>query len=227
MFMEEERALVTAYGLRMISEGLAAGTSGNISVYNPETGYMAISPSGVPYEDTKAEDIVIMDLDGHIIDGAKKPSSEYELHSNIYKLRSDIRALVHAHSTYCTTLACMGEPLRAVHYAIADAGVATLPMAPYETFGTPQLAGAVAEAVGDKAKGLLMANHGMIAGGGSLNEAFSLALTMEWCAQIQWRCMCAGRMNVLTDEQMDAAFKRYSSYGQKKPEDGSGNQGYF
>ncbi len=227
MFMEEERAQVTAYGMRMIAEGLAAGTSGNISIYNPETGYMAISPSGIPYDETKAEDIVIMDLDGHIIDGIRKPSSEFELHSNIYKLRSDITALVHAHSVYCTTLACMGQPLRAVHYAIADAGTPELPLAPYETFGTPALAKAVADSIGDKAKGLLMANHGMIAGGGTLKEAFGLALTMEWCAQIQWRCMCAGHMNILTDEQMADAFRKYSTYGQKKPGDSSGSQGYF
>ncbi len=214
MLMEKERQAIVDYGNRLITDGLTSGTAGNISIYDPSTGYMVIGPSGIPYADTRPEDVVVMDLNGNIVEGMRKPSSEFGLHGGIYRRRPDLHALVHAHSVYCTTLACMGEPLRSVHYAIADAGVATLPLARYETFGTAALAEAVGEAIGDQAKGLLMANHGMIAGGDDIKSAFGLALTMEWCAQIQWRCMCAGKMNVISDEQMEDAFAKYKTYGQ-------------
>ena len=227
MLLDRERKKIVEYGNRMLAEKLTSGTSGNISIYDPETGYMAISPSGIPYPDTAPEDVVIMDLQGTVVDGIRKPSSEYMLHSVFYKNRKDIRAVVHAHSMYCTTLACIGQPLKAVHYAIADAGAAALPIARYETFGTPELAGAVEEVLDSHIKGMLLANHGMLAAGTDIKEAFSLAMTMEWCAELQWRCMCAGKPNVLTDEQMAEAIKRYQSYGQTTGDTARSVKGYF
>lgn len=97
---------------KMSSAGLCKGTSGNISIYEPETGYMAISPSGLGYFDTKPEDVVIMDLNNNIIDGNRKPSSEHGLHTVFYQNRPDARAVVHTHSTYCTTLACLHNQSR-------------------------------------------------------------------------------------------------------------------
>lgn len=226
MLLENERIDVVAYGNRMISEHLTSGTAGNISIYDPKSGYMAISPSGIPYADTQPKDIVIMDLEGNIIDGERKPSSEYLLHSVFYKNRKDICAVVHAHSMYCTTLACMGQPLVAVHYAIADTGSSALPIARYETFGTPELAEAVEEVLDDHTKGMLLANHGMLAAGKTIKEAFSLAMTMEWCAELQWRCMCAGKPNILTDKEMEKALEKYKTYGQ--PSTGTDEvKGYF
>ncbi len=225
MLMQEAREQLTEYGRRLTAEGLTSGTSGNLSMFDPAAGTMAISPSGMAYDAMTPADIVVMDLDGNVLDGERKPSSEHALHSAFYKNRPDVTAVVHAHSTYCTTLACMGEPLRPVHYAIADAGVSELPLVPYHTFGTRELADDVAAHLGGGAKGLLMANHGMLACGADMKSAFSLALTMEWCAEIQWRCMAAGRPNILTDEQMAAAIEAYGHYGQKKAGEKTG--GYF
>ena len=123
MLMEEARNKIVEFGKRMSADGLAPGTAGNISIYDPETGYMAISPSGVPYDKTLPEDVVILDLDGNVIDGDKKPSSEHGLHAVFYRTDPEARAVVHNHSMYCTILACMGEPLRSVHFALAEAQI--------------------------------------------------------------------------------------------------------
>ena len=226
MKMKEARELIVAYGNRMIADRLTLGTSGNLSIYDPAEGLMAISPSGVAYADTKPEDIVIMDLDGNIVEGDKKPSSEHELHSVFYRNKKDICAVVHAHSMYCTTLACMGKPLQSVHYALAEALTDTIPMVPYYTYGTQALADGVAEAIkGSESRGVLLANHSMVACSETMQSAYGLALTMEWCAEVEWRALAAGGMNVLTSEQMAEVMEKYKTYGQVR-EDGSRPRGY-
>lgn len=131
MLMEKERQEIVDYGKKMSSAGLSKGTSGNISAYDPVCGYMAISPSGLDYFETAAEDIVILDLDGNLIEGSRKPSSEHALHATIYKLHPDARGVVHAHSTYCTTFACLKQPIEAVHYLLAGAQTSCVPCADY------------------------------------------------------------------------------------------------
>ena len=143
MLMEEERKQIVEYGKKMSASGLSVGTSGNISIYDPETGYMCISPSGLGYFDTTPEDVVVMDLDGNIVDGKRKPSSEHGLHTVVYKNRPEARAVVHTHSPYATTLACMHETLKPIHYVIMGSAVDEVPLVPYVTFGTPELADAV------------------------------------------------------------------------------------
>ena len=225
MLMERERLQVVEYGNRMTKDGLTIGTAGNISICDRENNRMVISPSGIPYDQTKPEDIVVMDLQGNVLEGENKPSSEHELHAVIYRNRADLSAVVHTHSMYCTTLACMGKPLVSVHYALADAHVDTIPLVDYHTFGTVELANAVAKGLEGPTHGLLLANHGMVACGDTIRSAYGLALTMEWCAQVQWRCMAAGSMNVLTEEQMAVVMEAYKSYGQVRA-DGTRPQGY-
>ena len=217
MLLEEMRQKVVDYGNQLISSGLTIGTAGNISMYDPETGYMVISPSGIPYAKTTAEDVVVMDLQGNIVDSKRTPSSEHSLHAAFYLEKPDARAVVHAHSMYCTTLACAGVDLKATHYAIADTGVATVPTVPYETYGTPELADEVRKCLRESdSKALLMANHGMVAYGDSLEKAFAIANTCEWCAQVQWRAMAISTPNVLSDEQMAEVIEHYKTYGQAK-----------
>ena len=146
MLMQEERELVVEYGKKMSAARLSTGTSGNISIYNAEKGLVALSPSGMDYFSTTPEDVVILDLDGKVVDGKRKPSSEWALHTTFYKHKPHARAVVHTHSVYCTTLAVLGEPIRAVHYVIGDAGAAEVPCAPYQLFGTEALAEAAMEA---------------------------------------------------------------------------------
>ena len=221
MLMQEERELVVEYGKKVSLAGLCPGTSGNISIYNAEKSLMAISPSGMDYFETKPEDIVITDLEANVVDGTRKPSSEWGLHTTFYKHKPDARAVVHTHSVYCTTFAVLGQPIRAVHYVIGDAGGDIIPGAPYQTFGTVELAEAAIEACGNS-DAVLLGNHGIVVCGGSIKNAFSLACNAEYIAQLQYRAMCIGQPNILSKEQMDEVLEKFKSYGQPN----SGKKGY-
>ena len=213
MLMEKERQEIVDYGKKMSSAGLSKGTSGNISAYDDKTGMMAITPSGIGYFETTPEDIVVMDLDGNIIEGTRKPSSEHVLHATIYKLNEDAKGVVHAHSTFCTTLSCMDEPVIATHYLLAGAQTHEVPCAKYATYGTPELAHEVENSM-NEGLALLLANHGMVAWGPSLSKAFNVAENVEWVAEIQWRCMCAGKPSVLAEEEIEKVIESFRTYGQ-------------
>jgi len=223
MLMEKERQKIVDYGKKMSSSGLTNGTSGNISAYDPESGYMAISPSGIGYFETKVEDIVIMDLSGNIVEGDCVPSSEHDLHTTVYKKHPECRGVVHTHSMYCTTFSCMNEPIRAAHYLIAGAEEAIVPVVPYALFGSTELAEKLYETEVD-GLAVLLANHGMVAYGPSLEKAFNVAENVEWVAEIQWRAMCVGKVNNLSNKQIKDVIDEFSSYGQ--PSDDTIKTGY-
>ena len=154
MLMQEERELVVEYGKKMSAARLSTGTSGNISIYNAEKGLMAISPSGIDYFSTRPEDVVITDLDANIVDGDKKPSSEWGLHTTFYRHKPHARAVVHTHSMYCTTFAVLGQPIRAVYGgthlveadgARIDATIRALQQMGLETLGLSHCSGDAAE----------------------------------------------------------------------------------
>ena len=170
MFLRRERELVAEFGRRMSAEGLSNGTSGNLSIYVPEEGYMVLSPSGMRYEDIHPEDVVVLTLEGKPVDGERKPSSEWALHAGFYREKPEIRGVVHTHSPYCTTFAVLNEPIRAVHYAIAGAGTDEIPCAPYCTFGTGLLAERAVRYCG-RGNAVLLGNHGVVCCGESLEKA--------------------------------------------------------
>ena len=213
MLMQEERELIVEYGKKMSAARLSTGTSGNLSIYDPEKGLMAISPSGIDYFSTKPEDVVLMDLEARVADGARKPSSEWALHTTFYKRKPHARSVVHTHSMFCTTFAVLGQPLRAVHYVIGDAGTAEVPCAPYRTFGTPELAEAASEICGDS-DAVLLGNHGLVVCGRDIKSAYGLACNLEYVAELQYRAMCVGTPNVLTAGQMAEVMERFQTYGQ-------------
>lgn len=213
--MEKERNLVVEYGKKLVTENLTDGTGGNISIYDPEQGLMCISPSGMDYFSIKPEDVVVMNLDGEIVDGDKKPSSEKDLHIQMYKHKPGMTAAVHTHSMFCTVLACLGEPICSVHYVLADAATDVVPVTPYLTYGSKELAVAAAETIGD-AKATLLANHGFISVGKDINDAFGIARECEWVAQIQWRCKSVGTPNILSREEMEKVMIKFQSHGQVK-----------
>ena len=214
MLMRCEREALVDYGKKLSLAGLCPGTSGNLSVYDPDSGLMAITPSGLNYFETRPEDIVITDLSGNIVDGGLRPSSELNLHAAFYRAKPEARSVVHTHSVFCTTLGILGEPVRAVHFMIGAANSREIPLAPYVTFGTEELAEVAVRFCGGS-KAVMLANHGLVTCGGSLADAFELAVTLEYVAQLQYRARCAGSPNVLDDEQVDAAIERFRSYGQK------------
>jgi len=213
MLMREERELVVEYGKKMSSAHLSTGTSGNISIYNAEKGLMAISPSGMDYFSTQPEDVVITDLEAHVVDGTRKPSSEWALHTIFYKNKPEAGAVVHTHSVYCTTFAVLGQPIRAVHYVIGDANTDKVPCAPYQTFGTVELAEAAVKVCG-QSNAVLLGNHGLVVCGQDIKSAYSLACNLEYVAELQYHAMCIGTPNNLSDAEMAAVMEKFKTYGQ-------------
>lgn len=216
MYLEEKKELVE-YGKKMSAEGLSSGTSGNLSIYLKEEGVVLITPSGIGYFDTTPEDIVVMDLEGNIIEGTRKPSSEWHLHTLFYKNKPEARAVVHTHSKFCTTLSTLRMLIKAVHYVIADAGTNEVPCAPYRRYGTEELAKVAVESA-KESNAVLLANHGIVVCGKNLKSAYGLAKGMEYVAEIQVTAMSVGEPVVLSKEEMDEVLEGFKTYGQVKRE---------
>ncbi|NLY76815.1 MAG: L-fuculose-phosphate aldolase [Tissierellia bacterium] len=214
MLMEKERRLIVEFGRRLVTSGLTSGTGGNLSIYNREEKLMAISPSGIDYFDIEPENVAVLNIEGEIIDGNKKPSSEVELHRIFYERRRDIDAIIHTHTIYATTLACLNWALPPVHYMVALAGK-DVRCAPYATFGTKELAENAFEAMKDR-KAVLLANHGLLTGGSSLEEAFNITEQIEYCAELYYRTKSIGEPVILSQEEMDLMKEKFKTYGQGK-----------
>lgn len=214
MLMEKERKLIVEFGRKLATSGLTRGTGGNLSIYNRKERLIAISPSGIDYFEVKPENVAVLTIEGKQIDGDKKPSSEVELHRIFYERRADIDAMIHTHTIYATTLACLNWSLPPVHYMVAVAGK-DVRCAPYATFGTRQLAENAFEFMKDR-KAVLLANHGLLAGGSSLDEAFNITEQIEYCAEIYYRTRCIGEPVILSDEEMELMKEKFKTYGQGK-----------
>lgn len=212
MLLNKERELVVEYGKKLLESGLTTGTGGNLSLFNREQELLAISPSGLDYRLSSPEDIVVMDLDGNIKDSERKPSSEYGFHTAIYRERPDVNAVVHTHSVYATTVACLNMELPAVHYLVGFAGK-KVPLAPYATFGTPELAENVINTIGNY-NAVLLANHGLITVGRKIGNAFDAAEELELVARIYIQALSVGKPVIVPDEEMDKVIDKFSTYGQ-------------
>ena len=214
MLLEGERELLVAYGKKLISHRLTTGTGGNMSIFNRKKGLIAITPSGLDYFDTRPEDVVVLQVDGEIVEGKREPSSELPMHRIFYQRREDINALVHVHSRHATTLSCLNWNLPAVHYLVAFAGN-EVKCAQYATFGSEELARSAFEAMKDK-KAVLLANHGLLTGGKDLPFAFDLAEVIEFCAEIYYRSKCIGEPVIISAREMEAVaekLRRHATLG--------------
>lgn len=203
------RKEIIATALAMNSHGINRGKSGNVSA-RWKDGFL-ITPSGLPYEGTRPVDIVFVDGKGQPA-GKRPPSSEWRFHHDIYRTRKDAQAIVHAHSSFATTLACLGMDVPAFHYMIAVAGGNSIRCAPYATFGTQELSDHALKAMADR-KACLLANHGMIATGGSLNRALALAVEVEALCEQYWRAVQIGEPAILSDAEMEAVLEKFKTYG--------------
>jgi L-fuculose-phosphate aldolase len=210
MSTELHRQLIET-AVAMNASGTNCGTSGNLSV-RTDTGFL-ITPSGLDYNDLVPEDIVSMNLDGEW-QGPNAPSSEWRFHRDIYRQRADALAIVHAHPTFCATLACLGKPIPAFHYMVAVAGGKDIRCSPYATFGTQELSDHVLAALEDR-KACLMANHGVVCFGGDLPGALALAVEVEQLAQVYYQCLVAGEPTILDDHEMERVLEKFRDYGRK------------
>lgn len=194
---------------RALHETGNVGTSGNLSVRQGDG--LLITPSGVPYGQLTPAMLVSLDMDGATC-GPGKPSSEWRFHRDIYAQRPEARAVVHAHSPHATALACQGRGIPAFHYEVAFAGGPDIRCAPYATFGTQALSDGVIAALQGR-RACLMANHGMVCFGASLDGAMALAETVEQLARIYSLSLATGEPAILDDEEMARVQTLFESYG--------------
>ncbi|MDS0280748.1 class II aldolase/adducin family protein [Haloarcula onubensis] len=212
MRTEEAKAAVSELGRRMLDDGLTKGTGGNISV-KTEDGTVAISPSGMAYDDIGVDDVPVVDIDGEQVAGEKKPSSEFRMHTDVLRERDDVGAIVHNHSPYASTFASIDEPVEASHYLIAFIGD-EIPVASYETYGTAELAEVALETLGEEYNACLLENHGVLATGATAEKAYEVALMVEYCARIHYQARSIGEPELLSDGEIDTLLERFANYGQ-------------
>jgi|LSQX01.1.fsa_nt_gb L-fuculose-phosphate aldolase len=215
MLMEKERQDIIYYSQKMAESGLTKGTGGNISVYDRELGYVAITPSAVDYDELQPEDIAIVKLDGTQVEGDYLPSSEKDMHLLCYKKRDDIQAVVHTHSLYAIIMACLHEEIPPVHYLIGFAK-GRVKCIPYYPFGSMELAIAASEGLEDK-NAVLLGNHGLLAVGGDVKHAYSVAEIIEFVAEIYYKTSLKGAPQILSDDDMEEVYRRFDAYRKSKP----------
>ncbi len=194
--------------------GINQGRSGNVSVRVPEG--LLITGSGIAYEAMEPRHIVEMDLDGGYR-GDVLPSSEWRMHLDLMRTRADAQAVVHTHSTYATALSCLRHGIPAFHYMVAVAGGADIRCADYATFGTAALSRQMLTAMEGRSA-CLLANHGVIVIGKSLDDALARAVEVETLAKQYWIARSLGQPVVLDEAEMARVLARFRSYGQQRPE---------
>jgi len=211
------REAVVATAREMNALGINRGKSGNVSARwrDGDVESYLITPSAMPYASIAPADIVAMPLDGveDAARGTRRPSSEWRFHRDIYRARGDASAIVHTHAPFATSLACLRRGIPAFHYMVAVAGGDDIRCAPYATFGTQALSDhAVAALEGRRA--CLLANHGMIAIGASLETALALAVEVETLAEMYWRAQQLGEPVLLSSAEMEVVVAKFRTYGQ-------------
>lgn len=213
MLLKEEKKEIIRFGKKLIDSRLTTGTGGNLSIFNRKEGLIAITPSGIDYLEMKLEDIVLININGEIIEGGRKPSSELDFHTMLYLKRGDINAVIHTHSVYATTIACLNWEIPPVHYLVGFSGN-KVPLAPYATFGTSELSDNISKTI-ENYNAVLLANHGLITIGVDLKSTFYIAEQVELVAQIYYQSRCIGKPVILSDREMEKVVNKFKTYGQK------------
>ncbi|NIJ40267.1 L-fuculose-phosphate aldolase [Parvibaculum indicum] len=206
------RQCVIDAALDLAYTGLSPQMSGNVSA-RCEGGFL-VTPSGVAYTDLVPDDLVKLDLEGNLLDGQLPPSSEWQMHTGIYRERDDVGGIVHAHSDYAVSLAVMHKDIPAFHYMVAVAGGRDIRCAPYATFGTAALADHALSALEGR-KACLLAHHGQIALGETVEDALHLAHEVETLSGQYWRALQIGDPPLLSDEEMAVNVEKFRTYGRR------------
>ncbi|MBN9083595.1 MAG: hypothetical protein BGP04_15295 [Rhizobiales bacterium 62-17] len=193
--------------------GFAPSKSGNVSARAPHG--LLITPSALPYAQTKPADLVLLDLDGKVLAGKRPPSSEWRFHAAIYRARPEMNAVVHTHSPRATALSCARRGLPAFHYMIAIAGGHDIRCAPYATFGTQALSDHAVRALKGR-KATLLSNHGVIAVGTTLDGALAVAREVENLSG-QYLDLLAAKLKpvILGKKEMERVLAQFATYGRK------------
>jgi L-fuculose-phosphate aldolase len=206
--LQHEREAVAAVCRSLAAEGLVAGTSGNVSARLGD--HVAVTPTGGVLADLSVDDVAVVDLEGSLVEGPFEPTSEIGLHLGVYE-RYDAGGVVHTHPPTATALSCVLDEVPCVHYEMLRLG-GPVPVARYETFGTPELARAVLDALEGR-RAALMANHGAIVHAGDAAEALELSLLLEWACTVYWRAAALGEPRALGEAERQAVIEAALSRG--------------
>lgn len=209
----DKRRSVREFGEQLLEQNLTTGAGGNVSARDGD--HVAISPSGVPYPEITAETVPVVTVNGEQVAGDLAPSSETPMHTSIYRARDDIGGIVHTHSPFASTFAALGREIPPSHYLVAMAGP-KIPVAGYAPPGTEELASYAVDTLSEEYSACLLKNHGVMAVGETLGDAFETALMVEYCAQIHYQASAIGEPEQLTDEQMATLGEVFESYGMYK-----------
>lgn len=214
--LEQLKERVCALNRGLAREGLVAMTSGNVSGRDPDSGLVVIKPSGVPYEELGVAEMVVVSLDGEVVEGALRPSVDTATHLVIYRRREDVNGVVHTHSNYATAFAAANLPIPPILTAIADEFGGPIPVAPYAAVGAEEIGAAVCEHIGD-GKAILLKNHGVFTIGDSPEAAFKAAVMVEDVAKTCFLARQIGTPEELPPEEVKRAHQRYrEKYGQQR-----------
>lgn len=208
LLLADEREAVATASRHLAEEGLVIGTAGNISARNGDL--VAVTPTGADLGTVTAEMVTVIDLDGAIVDGDLAPTSEVPLHTGIYAA-TDAQAITHAHAMASTAVACCLDELPPLHYSCLGLGGAPRTAA-YATFGSPELAQNVIEALKGR-NAAMMQNHGSVAYGSTMTQAVERLELLEWLAELYWRASSIGTPRVLTDKDFEAVIMAAISGG--------------
>lgn len=215
MLLEEERKQVIEIARQALDSGLIILTSGNFSLKDRKTGYICITPSGMDYSKIGTEDIVVMDTEGKIIEGERKPSIESGMHCLAYQQRPDVFGVCHTHSRYATAWASVEDEFPLILAELAAMLGNKLETAPFFPMGSKDLAEATIQVLG-RQNAVLMSNHGQLAVGSSLNKALANAQLVEEAARIACYAVSIGRPKQIPLEQIKALHELMNNgYGQE------------
>jgi len=212
--LEQLKAQVWQLHLELPKNGLVTWTGGNVSARDPESGLVVIKPSGVMYTDLRPEDHVVLDLDGAIVEGALKPSSDTASHLYIYRHRPDINGIVHTHSPYATAFAALGRPIPVYLTAMADEFGGPIPCAGFALIGGEEIGQQVVEHIGASAA-VLLKNHGVFTVGATVRSAVKAAVMVEDVARTVWYALQLGQPDEIAPDDVAKLHYRYTHvYGQ-------------
>ena len=211
----QERGLrlrLVAVARRLVAIGISPATSGNLSA-RVDGGFI-VTPSGIAYDSLHPDDLVFLGDGGEAGGGQREPSTEWRMHRDLYARFPAAGGVVHVHSPFATTLACLRRPIPAFHYEVALAGGMDIPCAGYATFGTQELSD-LAMAALENRRACLLANHGALAWGESLDAAAMLAERVEFLARVYWQALQVGEPELLNMAEMDHVGAKFERYGKK------------
>jgi L-ribulose-5-phosphate 4-epimerase len=214
MLLEKLREIVWNCNLELPKNNLVKMTSGNVSGRDPETGLVVIKPSGFSFEEMTPEHMVVVDMDGRVVEGNLKPSTDTDTHLYVYQRRPDVFGMVHTHSPYASTFAVLGQPIPACLTSCAMLG-GEIPLGGYAPIGGEAIGQEIIDKIG-RALAIVMQNHGVFTIGSSPQEATKMAVEVEEIAKITYLAMLRGQPILLNDDQVDYMVDLYrNSYGQR------------